>query len=557
MHRVLAVVGLSGVVGLCGLLGCSPGQQAGSQTNWLSVCESDDDCDGLQCICGACTLPCDSEDECADLSGTSCVPPNDPGAIAFCAGAAPQGGLCIATCDDDSSCAAGSICLAGACSPLEGGRARVDVDLTVRHQTLTGFGAGLAYEEDEMAAHPSRDQLFEAMFSASGFDVIRVRNRYEGDNDDDLLVTREILGEAEALLGRRPLLLMNSGSPIAALKANGSKTCSGDPATCTLSRLADGSFDYAGFADYWRNSLDAYANAGITPDFLSIQNNPNWVPPSSATVDACRFLPEEGTTSVTVDGATVDVEYPGYREALAAVRSAISDLESFPKIAAPDVSGAGSVEDYAQVLDPADFDALSLHLYGQDPAAVDVALLQSVGELGRGYDRPVFQSEMSADGHATAILLHHALTTLGASVYLQNDFVSSASSLDANPAALFALTADGFEAQRPYYVLQHYARWTDPGWVRVDAVNTTTDLLSSAWLSPAEDELTIVLFNQGTTPIDAELVLPPEARQLSSTEVIRTTLDGLERAADLGSLPAERVVKLPAHALVTVHLSDE
>jgi glucuronoarabinoxylan endo-1,4-beta-xylanase len=350
---------------------------------------------------------------------------------------------------------------------------------------------------------------------------------------------------------------MSEGSPIAALKANGSKTCSGDPATCTLSRLADDSFDYAGFADYWRASLDAYANAGITPDFLSIQNNPNWVPPASATVDACRFLPEEGTTPVTVDGTTVEVEYPGYREALAAVRTAISDLENVPKIAAPEVSGVGSVEDYARALDPADVDALSLHLYGQDAAAVDVELLQSVGDLGRSYDRPVFQTEMSANGLETAILLHHALTALDASVYIQNDFVSSASALDENPAALFALKADGFEAQPPYYVLQHYARWTDPGWLRVDALNDGTHLLSSAWLSPEEDALTIVLFNEGSTPVDAELVLPSEARQLSSTEVIRTTLDGLERSAELGELSAQHVVKVPPHAVVTVHLSAE
>src|SRR5690606_3381819 len=103
----------------------------------------------------------------------------------------------------------------------------------------------------------------------------------------------------------------------------GERSCGGNYDTCTLARLDDGSFDYEGFANYLRTSVEAYVEAGVPLDFLGIQNHPNLVPLLEDAGEACRFLPEEGTETVTVDGVDVDVPIAGYREALAAVRAAL------------------------------------------------------------------------------------------------------------------------------------------------------------------------------------------------------------------------------------------
>src|SRR5690606_37179764 len=320
------------LLGVALVLGaCSPsGPQVGSQTNWLRACDSTDECGGLECICGVCTLPC-AELACGELPDSACVASTETGAIAVCGGSAPPSGLCLPRCDEES-CPAGTSCLAGVCAPTGTPSARVTLDLSARHQTLVGLGASLAYSDDVIADHAQREALYDLVFRDGGFDALRFRNRYETD-DDDLSATAEIIEAATERLGRRPFLFMSSATPPAALKANASRVCEGGDAACTLSTVDDGGFDYAGFANYWRSAFEAYAALGIVPDYFSIQNHPHLVDAEEHRGEACRFLPEEGTASVTIDGEPTDVDCPGYREALEAVTSSIADLEEVPRAA--------------------------------------------------------------------------------------------------------------------------------------------------------------------------------------------------------------------------------
>jgi glucuronoarabinoxylan endo-1,4-beta-xylanase len=546
IRRAFAVLAL-------GLLGCtpSPGPQTGSQTNWLFSCDSAEQCGALECICGACTAPCASSDSaCGDLPGASCIASIEQGAIALCGGQAPPSGLCLPRCDDSRPCADGTSCVAGVCTPTANATVRVTVDTTARHQTLVGFGASLAYADEQIVAHPQKEALYDFLFGESGLDVLRLRNRYQDGAGDPLASTIDVVQGMSERQGHTPLTFMTSGTPPAALKANGSRPCAGDEVTCTLVTLPGGGFDYAGFASWWRSSLEAYETAGVTPDYISIQNNPNWVPPAEAPLDACRFLPEEGMTTLTVDGAPVDVTYPGYREALEAVRSAIADLPTVPRIGAPE-TGVVGVSEYAPPLDASASDAIAFHVYGLDPAAVDVAALETVRALAEQQQVRLFQTEMQAEGLDTAILVHHTLTSADASVYLQNNLVSVTSAED--PVALASLTANAFEPQGPYYALSQYAKNTDPGWMRVDAASDSTTLLSSAWLSPGEDALTVVLVNPGTEELDAEVVVPAEFRsQLVRSEVTRTVFEGVERSAALGERSANGVVRVPSRSILTI-----
>src|SRR5690606_584833 len=170
-------------------------------TNWLMECSSTTECGELECVCGACTLPCDAELQCAGLDGASCVGESDPGAVALCGGQTPPSSLCLPLCGT-TTCDAQESCIAGVCVPDRESDAEVSVDLSTQHQTLLGFGASLAYMDDEIASHSQRESLFDVMFSDSGFEVLRMRNRFEGDNSDDLQAASEILAAATARLGR-------------------------------------------------------------------------------------------------------------------------------------------------------------------------------------------------------------------------------------------------------------------------------------------------------------------------------------------------------------------
>lgn len=551
--RCTAATAFALLVAACGTTG-SP--SVGTQTHWLQACELDDECGSdLQCVCGVCTTVCEGADTSCALDGASCIAAEETGAIALCRGTPPSiGGLCLPRCES-GQCPSGTACVAQVCVALPEPTEVVTVDASVTYQTLVGIGAGIGPETAAVAEYPDGEALYDAMFAESGFEALRLFNQYE-DETTDLTRPREIVAAAAARIGREPTVLLSSASPPAALKASGSRACSGNPDTCTLVQLADGTFDYAGFANHWRTSLEAYAAAGVTPDYISIQNDPNWIPPSSENIDACGFLPTEGTTAVNVNGTDVDVEYPGYDEALTAVVQALEGLSPAPMVAAPEATGVESTRTYAAELDLSHVDAIAHHMYGSEPDAVDHDALRALDELGQQNSLPIFQTEMQAEGLDTAILAHHALSEAGASVYLQNTFVWSAALSSTpespSPLALIALTDTDLILLDPYYALSHYARDTEPGWVRLAATADQGGVLATAWQSPDEDALTVVIVNP--EPPDAVVELAVGSATPSSSRVSRTVFSGVERFAALGELPASGIVVLPGESIVTVAL---
>jgi O-glycosyl hydrolase len=541
-------------------LGCSSSHQdtntaeiIDSQTNWLKTCHSDDGCQpSLSCVCGVCTKVCYDDSACSSLK-TTCVTSDDAATIAQCGGAQPPApGLCMPRCTD-AGCAKGEMCVAGVCTPEPTPDAHVTIDTHTLHQTLTGFGASVAYDEGEITSHPQKAALYKTLFADLGLDVLRLRDRYGHTGDDDLTQTSALIAAASASLGRTPTLLLTSWSPPPALKANADINCSGNTETCTLVKNAKGGFDYASFASYWRSSLDAYAAQGIVPDYIGIQNNPNWLPTASQSGEACIFLPAEGMTTISANGKNTTVAFPGYAEAQAATLSALKGLATVPQVLAPETSDFASVQSYLSALDLSTIDAVAHHLYGSDPENLDLSGLAAVGDVAPG--KPVFQTEMQTDGFGTAVLIHYTTTLEGASAYLQTTLTSSATGPATNVDALVGVTASDFTIRPPYYAFQHFALHTDPGWARVEVSSTSSSLLASAWLAPGGDALTVVLINDGTS--DQSIALDPVNGVTPAHSVVsRTVFDGIERGATLGSLSDAGLVNIPARSIVTVAFSN-
>lgn len=527
-----------------------------SQTNWLRSCQASSDCGGeFACVCGICTATCSDDAGCSQIDhSAACIASTDEAAIAQCGGSpAPQPGLCMPRCEA-TGCPSTQMCVAGVCTPQPAPAAHVSVDTRTLHQTLAGFGAAVAYGEGEITTHPKKAALYKTIFADLGLDVLRLRLPNGGTGDADLTTTSALLAAAEASLGRMPTVILTSWSPPANLKANNGLTCSGNPGTCTLAKDGMGGYNYSGFADYWRKGLDPYVSAGITPDFIGIQNNPDWYPTATEVGEACVFLPVEGTTTVTVAGNPVNVSYPGFAEAQAATVSALSDLAKPPKILAPETADFSKVGDYISVLDASSFDALAHHLYSVDPENVDLAGLDALGGIATDATKPIFQTEMQSDGLGTAMLIHYATAVEGASMYLQTTLTSSATGPTTNPNALVFLNSTDYTLLDPYYAMQHFALHTDPGWSRVEVSSSEPSLLTSGWVSPKGDALTVVLVNAGTTDLDTALDLGGVT--LAHSSVTRTVFGGVERAAPLGSLSATGVLKLPSRSIVTVAFSN-
>ena len=506
--------------------GCMPNDepQTGSQTNWLRACVTNADCGSQSCQCGVCTHSCSGDSSCSDLPGSSCVAVDDPAAVALCDGSTPTAGaLCLARCGTASVCEGQQSCVAGACTVSLTSSAHVAIDLQTRFQTLAGFGATLAYAEPDVVQYSAADQLYAAMFENLGLDMLRLRNRYGIVGDDNLASAATIINAASASLGYRPTVLLTSWSPPASLKANGATLCRGEQDTCTMARLPAGGFDYDAYASYWRDSVDAYTAIGAAPDYVAIQNNPDFIPPEATPGEGCKFLPTQGTVTVTVGGKDQSLEFPGYSQALKAVLSQFQGLGVMPKIIAPEASAPGPVSDFVKYLDPSNFDAIGHHLYGSIPDSPDLAQLRQLSQLGQSTGRPGFQTEMAADGLGTAELLHQTLVTEGASVYLHNALVAPT----VDSGALIVIGGSEFTLQPAYHALRQYARFTNPGWVRAAADSDQSNLLASAWVSPS-GAVTVVILNAGVDPFNVELGLDVSAS--AHSQITRTAFDGVERS---------------------------
>lgn len=533
-------------------IACSPsgGPQTGTQTNWLRVCAIDEDCDsGTQCLCQTCTHVPDPAG-CDDLPEASAVASDDDGAIALCGGTqAKADKLCLILCDE-GMCPDGTSCVAGICAPTREPTATVSIDTSNQYQSLVGFGAGIAYIEQEIAAHPRKAALYDAMFKTSGFRVLRLRNQYDATKDTDFTSILDVVEGATARIGQAPTVLLTSASPPAGLKESGETFCSGNADTCTLNRADDGGFNYKGLAEHFAGSLSAYASAGIAIDFLSIQNNPNWVPPAGRSIESCLFLPHEGMTTVVVDGADLDLELPGYTEALDTIVEAIADLPNRPLLLGPETTGLESSADYIRELDLSQLDAAAHHLYGVDPFAPDPGAFETLSDLAQAAKLPLFQSEMAGDGLETALLMQESLVDSQASMYLQTGFVAPAGLTEPDKSALIGLTDTDFVLQDPYYALKHFAQGTEPGWSRVAATIDRDSVRVSAWLSPDEQRMTIILVN----PQTIEEVVDLDMEDLGESSLTRTVFTGVERFADLGRLSPGDTFALPANSIVTLSI---
>ncbi len=545
----------------CLALACAPPSEqpsAGTQTNWLQTCETHEECGlGNACLCGSCTRIVENDPTvCDDLPGATAVQSDHPGAIALCGGQmAPVRTMCLARCSDES-CPEGSNCQAGVCTPGREPTMSAAVDVSTLKQELIGFGGVISYNDFDITTFSNKSELLDAMFKDTGLNMIRLRNAYAADESFDISAQVEIYEAAQERLKDGVMIILSSSSPPPSLKQNGNIFCEGNPDTCTLTRDDKGNFDYAALGNHFRGSLQAYADADVGIDFLSIQNDPNYVPPTGAMIETCRFLPQEGTMEITVGGKHIDMEYPGYREALDATLEAIADLPDLPKIAGPEATGVRSSADFISALDLENIDALAHHMYGLDPFDPD---LEAVADLRKARERsglPLMQTEMGDDGLETALLIQEALVDLGSSAYLQTTYVAPAGLSTPDTTALIALNEDGsIDLQEPYHAMLHYSRFTGPGWQRVEVEVDRASVRTSAWKSPDDSKLTVILVNPQNVEEVVELDLGDKAEddQLRG-EITRTVFGAEEQSAPLGSVLLSRGVLLPAESIVTISL---
>jgi glucuronoarabinoxylan endo-1,4-beta-xylanase len=434
----------------------------------------------------------------------------------------------------------------------------VTLDAQTRYQTMQGFGASVAFEIGVLTGHPSRDEIYRVLFADLGIQVLRVANWYQNSqarNPGDLgdfNATAALVAGARAALGHDPLILMSSWSPPQSIKSIANFVGG------TLGQTG-GAYRYDDFGRWWRSALDAYAAAGVVPTYVSIQNEPDFVPTGRNTWSSCLLDPTENLATNA-----------GYAPALDAVATAIADLDPRPMLLGPEVSGiAGTkVGDYlSAMMADGDLDRLSgvaHHLYNGGNAAAPSSFNPGMGALAVvAGGKPLFQTEFGpspVDMFNTAWLIHNAVTVEGVSTYLHWDLIWGESATSTAPQGLVSLetappamwqTPAGYHINDAYYAVRHFAKWIDVGWQRVEASATSSVIRASAFGSPDGQSVTVVLLNTDTEP--HAITVDGGGFAFGTSAVYRTSGTD-ERTAALGALPAGNIVEMPGRSLVTVTL---
>jgi len=439
-----------------------------------------------------------------------------------------------------------------------GGSGTVDVTVTVaaneQHQTLVGFGGAVAFYTNFLSGRT--DDIFKVLFVDMGIDILRVGNWYQnqsasGTTPDTAFTdsyTVAIVQKATAAMGHPPKILMSSWSPPGYLKSNGvTKGTRG-----TLLQSA-GAYQYDEFADWWVRSIAAYTAQGVVPDYISIQNEPDFF---NTGWETCQLDTAEDTTNA------------GYGRALDAVSAAIaaSTLAARPQIVGPETAGANNgVQRYLNNMATGSFDVLAHHLYsggmtGNDPAPDSYATsMTNVANGARNAGgKPIFMTEFAPQSPTmlnTAWMIQDALTTEGVAAYIYWGLIWAPPAAGAAPAGLVTIAgadaASAYTINDTYYAMKHFARWTDPGWVRVGAAaNGSAAVRASAFVSPDGASLTVVLLN--TDSADHVVSVDTGGGAFGNAAVYRTSGD-TERAAAVPYGAA--AIPLPAQSIATLVLT--
>jgi O-glycosyl hydrolase len=416
-----------------------------------------------------------------------------------------------------------------------------EIDTGTRHQKIEGFGAAGAYYTGDLLRHQQKAQLFDLLFKELGVSMFRIRNTY-GIDQASFQETAEVVKGAKAARGNGLKIMMSSWSPPVALKSNDK------PVGGTLAKR-DGKYEYSEFAQWWSDSLRAYGDAGVSVDYINLQNELNYPAPW----DSCQFAPTE----------TADPNLAAYNVAFETVWQKLhAEMgRAMPKMLAPETSSIGDAKAYITSLhDLSHVYGYAHHLYdcsgcGAAPDRYLSKMASFAKFTSEEGNKPVFQTEYELEPETwtgamnMALLMHNSLTVENVAAYLYWDLFWGAGS------GLVSLDSpSSFTIKPAYYAFKQYSAFIDPGWQRVEASTDNPALRISAFASPDDKRLTAVIIN-AAPDTDVTLTLSLKDRAAWKGEAYRSSQT--EKSVRVPGYAGDGPLKLPARSITTVSLSRE
>jgi len=203
---------------------------------------------------------------------------------------------------------------------------------------------------------------------------------------------------------------------------------------------------------------------------------------------------------------------------------------------------------------------ISYHIYGSDAESPEpkhqrfVTALKAVADGYRDTAKPMFETEFLEGDTLTGLaeMIHDTLVFGSASSYLV--WISARTAREPGMALVYYNPEDrSIERRERFYAMKHFSAFVGEGWNRIDTECSDPSLLLSAYLKRADAELVAVVINPTNNVRKISRLPATGAYDGALTAVYRTVQgEGGERWHNLGPLPADHVVTLPARSVATI-----
>ncbi|MCQ2199453.1 MAG: T9SS type A sorting domain-containing protein [Paludibacteraceae bacterium] len=434
----------------------------------------------------------------------------------------------------------------------------VEVEPNSKNQTVEGIGGGIVYYQGWIPPHENSAAIYDTIFNGLGISALRLGNWLQ-DLNDKTSEDEATVKEANKRLGRENYIIeMSSWAAPGELKSNGDIN-GGYPL-----KKENGKFVYDKYADWWKTSLKKYMDAGIVPDYISMQNEPDM----AATYAATMFDPKEKY----VDYTGKQFDNSGYAEALPVFCKAIRSLDNAPKILGPEVLGIGynNTENYMKELDKSLLDGLAFHYYhsGQNasdrysaPDAYIKAMSALASEFG---DMPQFmtencsmRSEMNGDDVSTAWILANAFNYNRVNGYFHWNLMWG----DADGCVTVFNPWDksnwknkeGYTINKEYHGLRHFSKFVKKGYVCTDFTVSSKDIVTASFISPDKKKMAVILINKGES--EHEVTVSVKDLNVASAHLHQTIDAEGVNSKDMGEFNINDAVVMPKMSIATLEIN--
>ena len=394
--------------------------------------------------------------------------------------------------------------------------ASISVDPSAKKQEILGFGGGSVYYQSWITAMSEEYQkaLYDTAFTGLNLSLLRLGNWLQSNdatvNPDDITIVQA----AKQRLGNHLKIEMSSWSAPGSLKPSGSVngndgSSSADNSLKKVSGDAYGSYAYTDFAAWWKKSLETYKAAGITPDYISIQNEPDM----NAEYEETLFTPTETDTAA------------GYKQALNAVYDAV---KGSTKILGPEPLGIGysNFEKYVKELDDNKLDGYAYHLYhagdGNDNSGNNYLApenfrnsMKAIGSTYGGKGKPIIMTEfcnmLNKTREEDMVGLAHIMQ-VGFTDGQLAGYIAWQLFWGEGNGQLIGVCAKGWGSCKndsivigpEYHAMRHYSKFVNPGWKAISATTSESALKTVGFANNSGDSVTVVVVNTGKVAISLD-----------------------------------------------------